>query len=135
MARTNGKDAQLGKLLEQFFRARAKRLKADAAANKLADAERELAEQCKQELLTAKVEKAQCRLGTFSVKRVKVPRVSDWERFYSWILRAKHPEVLFRRLSEQSFNDVLDHDEKLKKRGVPGVEYVDVVKVSPTTRR
>lgn len=70
--------------------------------------------------------------GKFYRAQVKVeerPRVGDWDKFWPWVVKNNAFDCIQRRISDTA---VADRLEACGKKGVPGVEKFNVVKVSLT---
>lgn len=127
--------AKIGTLLDRYFRLRSDRLALERDVAKLKARETEAGEALREAMNAEKTDKATTASGTVSLKEVDVPKVVDWDAFYGFVHRRKLAHLLQRRLHEGNVEELLEHDARLRKAGLPGVEFARVQKMTASAAR
>lgn len=131
MART----PRLGPKIDQYFKLRRQRLDFEKEADKIKKKESKLKDQLIESMNKQEVDSATGVLGTVSITRPEVPRANDWPAFYAWIRKNNAFELLQRRVNEANVAERLEQKPQLRKTGIPGIEFVKVVKFHATGKR
>lgn len=131
MART----PRLGPKIDKFFKLHKERLRLESEAAKVKTKEIKLKDQLIAEMNLQEVDSARGVLGTISLSTPEVPRAIDWPLFYVWVRKNNAFELIQRRVHEGNTAERLEHSPALKKKGIPGIEFVKITKFTPTMKR
>jgi len=125
----------LGKRIDKYFEVRAKRLKLERDAGKLKESESLIKDELIDKMNQAKLDSAKGTMGSVSITTPTVAQADDWTTIFAWIKKTGTFEVLSPRLHNGNIAEQLEHDPKLAKRGIPGVNMVKVTKFTATAKR
>ena len=124
---------ELTQSLEEYFMVRRERLALAKQVQELEAMESERKQKVVHQM--GKLEKVTCRMGTFSKRVAQVVVVDDWTRFYEWIRRTKNFECLEKRPHQRQVQDLLEEHPRLRKAGIPGTHFDQVIKTTATERK
>ncbi len=125
----------IGKRIDRYFDVRAKRMKLEKEAAKIKDGENKVKDDIIELMNQAKLESAKGTKGSVSVSTPEVSRADDWPAIFKWILRTKNFTVLSPRLNNGNIVEIMEHDPKLAKKGIPGISHVKVTKFTATAKK
>jgi hypothetical protein len=111
-------EVQIGKLIDDHYRTRERRLTAEKAIEELKKIEAELAEMIMNALDDAGLSKATGGLATAAVVEGLVASVEDWDEFYKYIQRNKAYHLLERRVANDAYREELDNRKGINLPGV-----------------
>ena len=110
-----------------LFRTTKMRLDVQHRAERLEKLETALEEHFINTLPTSNATGIAGQVARVQIKPNPIPQVSDWAKFYAYVLKHKAFELLQRRLSKEAINERLDAKER-----IPGVTIFNAKKVSCT---
>lgn len=126
---------KIGTLVDRYFAARAERLELEREVAKRKAKEQEWGDKLREAMNAEKTDKASSESGSVSLKTIDVARVEDWDALYEFIVRRKAPHLLYRRVNDANLQEMLEHDAKLRRVGVPGVRWETAQKMTATAAR
>jgi len=117
----------IGARIDLVARLRSERLELDKKVKAHKAQEAEITDLILADLRRARLDKASGKTATFSYAKVLVPKVTDWEVFYTWIADTHNFDLLQRRVSDTSYREHLENGEE-----IAGVESESIIKTSLT---
>ena len=116
----------VGGIADQLYRLREKRQKVQREVDAIKRQEFELTEVAKTKLREAKLERASGKVGTISRKTTTVAKVTDWDAFYQDVAKRGAFDVLFRRVNNGVYSEIIEETGK----PIAGSQPEHVVKLS-----
>jgi hypothetical protein len=115
----------LGTCVDKLYSLRQQRLAKQKEVDKLEAEEKALKEHIINTLPKSESTGIAGKLARATIVKKEIPQVHDWDRFYKFVLKTKHFDLLQRRLADTAVKERWDAGEE-----IPGVEAFQAVTVS-----
>jgi hypothetical protein len=116
---------KLGACIDLAYSMRAARLELEGKTEEMRKEETALKDHILLAFSKSELEGSKGAVASASITRLTVPKVVDWELFYSFIAKHEAFELLERRPSRSAYKERLEAGVK-----VPGVEPMEVINLS-----
>lgn len=119
----------IGECVDKMYKLRNERLAAQKAVDAIGSEESALKDFIINSFGKSEIEGAKGKVASCGITRKTVARVTDWEKFFTYIKRTSAFDLLQRRVNDKAYNERLE-----AKQVVPGAEPFQVIGLSITKK-